>query len=30
MQTLPDGSERLWLVTFDNSGERVEYATLPN
>jgi hypothetical protein len=30
MQTLPDGSTRLWLVTEDNKGAKVEYATLPN
>jgi hypothetical protein len=30
MQTLPDGSERLWLITFDTNGAKVEYATLPN
>lgn len=27
-QTLPDGSTRLWLVIGDNTGARVEYATL--
>jgi hypothetical protein len=30
MQTLPDGSTRLWLVTQDNKAAEVQYATLPN
>lgn len=30
LQTLPDGSTGVWLVIADNTGARVEYATLPN